>query len=89
MVVADSPLMTLQQNVSVSAIAAYTEMLENGSVPPPVEMDKDVIVEGNHRMVAGLLCDTFPPVTPGTRPLTVPIYPFSQINPDIDDWENR
>ena len=89
MVVADSSLMTLQQNVSVPAIAAYTEMLENGSVPPPVEMDKDVIVEGNHRMVAGLLCDTFPPVTPGTRPLTAPIYPFSQINPDVDDWGNR
>lgn len=85
MVVADSTLMTLQQLVSVPAIAAYTEMLENGSLPPSVEMDGNVIVEENHRMVAGLLCSTYPPVTPGSRPLTAPLYPFNKINPDIND----
>lgn len=88
-VVSKCPLLTLQQNVSVPVIAIYTNMLEKGSVSPPVEMDGDVIVEGNHRIVAALLCDTYPPVKPGTRPLSAPVYLFSQINPDIDDWGNR
>ncbi|EOY8346296.1 RHS repeat-associated core domain-containing protein, partial [Escherichia albertii] len=43
----------------------------------------------NIRMVAGLLCDKLPPVRPGTRSLSAPIYPFSQIFPELDDWGNR
>jgi hypothetical protein len=52
-------------------------------------MDGNVIVNGNHRMVAGLLCDKLPPERPGTRPLSAPLYPFSQIFPELDDWGNR
>uniref|UniRef100_UPI001A8E00BD RHS repeat domain-containing protein n=1 Tax=Escherichia albertii TaxID=208962 RepID=UPI001A8E00BD len=89
MVVAGSPLMTVQQKVSVPVVAHYVQMLEGGSGAPPVDMDGNVIVNGNHRMVAGLLCDKLPPERPGTRPLSAPLYPFSQIFPELDDWGNR
>ncbi len=89
MVVANSPLLTVQQKVSVPVVAHYVQMLEDGSGAPPVDMDGNVIVNGNHRMVAGLLCDKLPPERPGTRPLSAPLYPFSQIFPELDDWGNR
>lgn len=88
-VVAHSTLMTVQNKVSVPAVAAYTARLEIGDVPPPIQMDGNVIVGGNHRMVAGLLCNKLPPIEPGQRPLTRILYPFSQIEPDIVDWGNR
>ncbi len=64
MVVANSPLLTVQQKVSVPVVAHYVQMLEDGSGAPPVDMDGNVIVNGNHRMVAGLLCDKLPPERP-------------------------
>ncbi|HHC4736278.1 TPA: RHS element core protein, partial [Escherichia albertii] len=47
MVVAGSPLMTVQQKVSVPVVAHYVQMLEGGSGAPPVDMDGNVIVNGN------------------------------------------
>ncbi len=61
---ANSPLLTVQQKVSVPVVAHYVQMLEDGSGAPPVDMDGNVIVNGNHRMVAGLLCDKLPPERP-------------------------
>lgn len=87
--VSNCTLMTLQRRVSVSVIDLYTKMLEDNSVPPPVKMDGNVIVDGNHRMIAALLCDTEAPRVPGTRPLTREVYPLSEIEPDVDDWGNR
>jgi hypothetical protein len=87
--VSKSSLLTTQKAVSVPAVAAYTKMIEAGSTPPPVKMDGVTIVDGNHRMVAAMLCDVNPPVEPGTAPLSTPKYPFKDIYPDIVDWGNR
>ena len=87
--VSKSPLMTTQRAVSVPVIAAYTQMIEAGSAPPPVKMDGPLIVDGNHRMIAALLCDTMPPSTPGTAPISAPKYPLRDIQPDLTDWGNR
>ena len=48
---------TLQKSVSIPAVARYTALIERGSIAPPVKMDGNTIVDGNHRMVAGLLCN--------------------------------
>jgi hypothetical protein len=87
--VKDSTLLTQQEEVSVPVVAAYTMMIEQGSVPPPVKMDGQIIVDGNHRMVAAILCGTNPPIQASTASPSVPVYPFSAIQPTLTDWGNR
>lgn len=87
-VVQPTPWLALQDKVSVPAVARYTHLLESGSVAPPVKMDGNTIVEGNHRMVAGLLCNQLPAITPGTAPLSRQALPFKDIIPDSYDWGN-
>lgn len=56
------------------------------SIAPPVKMDGNTIVDGNHRMVAGLLCNQIPASTPGTALLSKPRIPLKDIQPDPIDW---
>lgn len=87
-VVANTSYQTNQRSVSVPAVARYTAMIEAGSIAPPVYMDSMLIVEGNHRMVAGLLCEQLPPIQPWASSLSKPRYLFSDIIPDVSDWGN-
>ena len=48
--------------------------------------DRNTIVDGNHRMVAGLLCNQIPASTPGTALLSKPRIPLKDIQPDPIDW---
>ncbi|QIA75991.1 hypothetical protein FEE42_00735 [Rodentibacter caecimuris] len=84
----NTPYYTLQSGVSIPMLRDYTLLIEQGSVPPAIKMDNNVIVEGNHRMVAGLLCDQIPPIAPGVVPpsQTYRIKPLKDIVPDIKDW---
>ena len=77
---------TLQKSVSIPAVVRYTALIERGSIAPPVKMDGNTIVDGNHRMVAGLLCNQIPASTPGTAPLSKPRIPLRDIQPDPIDW---
>ena len=86
MVTAKTSYLTLQKSVSIPAVARYTALIERGSIAPPVKMDGNTIVDGNHRMVAGLLCNQIPASTPGTAPLSKPRIPLKGIQPDPIDW---
>lgn len=86
MVTAKTSYLTLQKSVSIPAVARYTALIERGSIAPPVKMDGNTIVDGNHRMVAGLLCNQIPASTPGTAPLSKPRIPLRDIQPDPIDW---
>ena len=86
MVTAKTSYLTLQKSVSIPAVARYTALIERGSIAPPVKMDGNTIVDGNHRMVAGLLCNQIPASTPGTAPLSKPRIPLKDIQPDPIDW---
>ena len=79
MVTAKTSYLTLQKSVSIPAVARYTALIERGSIAPPVKMDGNTIVDGNHRMVAGLLCNQIPASTPGTAPLSKPRIPLRDI----------
>ena len=79
-------ILTLQKSVSIPAAARYTALIEKGSIAPPVKMDGNTIVDGNHRMVAGLLCNQIPASTPGTAPLSKPRIPLRDIQLDPIDW---
>ena len=82
-------MLTLQRAVSSPVVQVYANRIEGGSIPPPIAVDKNVIVEGNHRYIAGLLCNTQVPMMPGTAPLSAVPTPISGIMVDTFDWGNR
>jgi hypothetical protein len=59
-----STMQTLQGKVSLPMIQRYVKMLESGSVAPPIKVADGVIVEGNHRYVAGRLFGVEPVQAP-------------------------
>ncbi|MEO1805653.1 MAG: hypothetical protein AAFU33_12625, partial [Bacteroidota bacterium] len=49
----DTDMETLQDVVSLPMVQRYVKKLDDGLTPPPIKVDGNVIVEGNHRYVAG------------------------------------
>jgi YD repeat-containing protein len=72
--VAGSSMRTQQQYVSASVTQSYVDFIEGGGAIPPIKVDGDVIIDGNHRFIAGLLCREIPITIPGTANLTAPKY---------------
>ena len=48
-----STMKTVQGQVSQPMVERYVRMLEAGKTPPAIQVDAGVIVNGNHRYVAG------------------------------------
>ncbi|MCX2962421.1 RHS domain-containing protein [Rodentibacter heylii] len=82
----NTPYYTLQTRVSIPIIGRYTKLIEQGSLAPEVKMDGNTIVDGNHRMIAGLLCDKIPPTTPSTAPISKERKPLKDLILDPIDW---
>jgi len=57
---------TTQNAVSLPAIQRYVDRLNAGEKAPPIKMDSNVIVDGNHRYIAGKVQGTLPEVQAGT-----------------------
>ncbi len=86
-----SSMKTLQGGVSLPAIERYVRMLESGSAAPAIKVADDVIIEGNHRYVAGRIF--------GKEPESVPwaispsqqsrIKPVNELKIDPTDWGNK
>lgn len=84
-----STMSTLQAKVSLPMVQRYVKMLESGSISPPIKVANGVIVEGNHRYVAGRIF--------GVEPAQVPyvispsqmdrIVPIQKTVVDLLDWE--
>ncbi|PIR19440.1 MAG: hypothetical protein COV48_01995, partial [Elusimicrobia bacterium CG11_big_fil_rev_8_21_14_0_20_64_6] len=81
-----SEMKTLQPSISSPGVQTYVDMIENGLLPSPIKTAGDLIVDGNHRYIAGLLCGIEVDRTPGTAPLSLPRYPIRQIKIDELDW---
>jgi RHS repeat-associated protein len=77
-----SSMRTLQPSVSANVVQFYVEAIESGSQIQDIKIDEDVIVDGNHRYIATLLCNTKAPVWPYTRPLSVPPIPIQMLRID-------
>ena len=87
-----SPYMTIQGAVSAPAIQAYVNMVRAGSVAiPAIKVDGNVIVDGNHRHIAGLLCNISVPTIPWiASPSGLErAIPVRNIRVDTADWGNR
>jgi len=86
----DAPLKTQQDGgISMPAIQRYVTRLENGEIPPPIKVDKGIIVDGNHRYVAGRVFGKEPEQVPwvGGRPNNA--IDWSEIPISPVDWGNK
>ncbi|MEQ1950424.1 hypothetical protein [Mesorhizobium sp. CN2-181] len=79
-------LKTQQGRVSLPTIRKYVDMLKSGSKPPPIRVDEGIIVEGNHRYIAGRIYKQEPPIQPwaGGRPDRV--VPWEKVEIDKAEW---
>jgi RHS repeat-associated protein len=74
--------------ISRPMVERYVTMLELGGVPPPIKVDGNMIVDGNHRYVAGRVFGVEPPIQswPGGRPQRA--IPWDEIPISPIDWSN-
>ena len=85
-----STLTSPQGKVSLPIVERYVRRLEAGDLPPAIKVDGNVIVEGNHRYVAGRVFGTEPPITPGTLAPSQAsrVKPIQETVVDPADWGN-
>lgn len=67
----DAPLKSQQAaGVSLPRIQEYVDRIQAGEIPPPIKVDGAMIVDGNHRYIAGRIAGSEPEIQPwaGGRP---------------------
>lgn len=86
-----STMQTTQNSVSLPAIKRYVEMLKSGSASPAIKVADGVIVDGNHRYIAGRIMGIEPPQVPGTLAPSMKALakPIQQIKIDPLAWPNH
>lgn len=73
-------------------VRAYVDRLAAGEIAPPIQVVDGVIVEGNHRYIAGRLFGAEPAQTVGAvapSQANRPIVSWDEIFLDPTDWGNR
>ncbi len=85
------PAFGVQGAVSLPAIQRYVDRLLAGETPPPIRMDGDLIVDGNHRYIAARILGRYVEVTQWTSPgsLQSKRSSISNISIDLADWGNH
>ena len=83
-----STMQTLQGKVSLPMVQRYVKMLQEGLIAPPIKVADGIIVEGNHRYIAGRLFGVEPAqvpylVSPSQMNRAVPIQ---KTIVDLLDW---
>ncbi|NOW95865.1 hypothetical protein FHW89_002529 [Mucilaginibacter sp. SG564] len=86
-----STMQTTQGVVSLPVVQRYVNMLDAGSEAPAIKVAGDVIVEGNHRFVAGRIVGQEPAQVPGNlSPSQAPmVKPIQSTKVDPLDWGNK
>lgn len=80
-------LKTRQPGVSVPMLQRYYDRLGEGDKPPAIKVADGVIVEGNHRYLAGLAFGKLPEIQEWTASSSAgPIVPWANVNFDPVDW---
>ena len=83
----DAPLSSQQTGgVSLPKVQQYVDKLSAGETPPAIKVDGNMIVDGNHRYIAGRIFGQDPPIQPwaGGRPDGA--VPWSDIKISPNDW---
>jgi RHS repeat-associated protein len=83
-----STMKTLQSSVSIPMVENYVRLLEGGSQAPAIKVAEGVIIDGNHRYIAGRLFGSEPAIVPGTMSASSAplIRPVQQLAFDPLDW---
>ena len=86
-----SELQTTQNAISKPVVESYVGRLQAGEAAPAIKVDGKVIVDGNHRYVAGRLVGQEPAQTAGTLSPSQAgkVQPVQNIKIDPSDWGNR
>ncbi len=86
-----STMKSLQGEVSLPMVKRYVKMLESGNVAPAIKVADGVIIEGNHRYVAGRLFGVEPPIVPGTMSPSQAnrIVPIQQTKVSLLDFDGH
>jgi hypothetical protein len=83
----DAPLKSQQKGgISLPKVQEFVDKLNAGEAPPAIKVDKGIIVEGNHRYIAGRITGKSPPVQEwaGGRPERV--VPWEQMPVSPNKW---
>jgi len=86
-----STMKTIQSEVSLPVVKRYVDKLEAGETAPPIKVDNGVIVDGNHRFVAGRIYGKEPATVPGVVPrgLKPLIRPVTELKVNSIDYGNN
>ena len=83
---ANAALRSRQHAVSWPKVQRFVERLREGEEPPAIQVDGDVIVDGYHRYVAGMIVGRHPPTRPGRVGYAKPPIPWKDVTFDLEDW---
>jgi filamentous hemagglutinin len=80
-----------QDGVSLPMIQRYVDKLLKGDIAPPIKMDGDVIVDGNHQYIAAKILGKVPEIVPGilTSDKASKKRPTVELEISPLDWDNR
>jgi hypothetical protein len=84
-VMKDAPLKSQQQKgVSLPRVQEYVDELLSGNVPPAIKVDGGMLVDGNHRYIAGRIVGKEPPIQEwlGGRPQDAVDWNHIKIKPE-------
>lgn len=85
----DAPLKTQQRSVSQPVIQRYVNKLQSGEEAPPIHVDGGIIVDGNHRYIAGRIVGQEPLQTPWPGGSLQRVIIWHDLAIDHFDWGNK
>lgn len=83
---ADVPLQTLQGAVSLPRVQSAVDDLAGGSPAPPIRVDGTIIVDRNHRYIAGRIMDDLPAIQPWPGGNPTRVIPWGNQVIDPTEW---
>jgi hypothetical protein len=75
--------------ISLPLVQQYVNRLCNHEVPPPIKTDGQIIVDGNHRYVAGLIVGDEPQVQPRLGGKADQVVPWQGVKIDNKSWSDE
>jgi len=82
----DVPLQSQQGAVSLPKVQSAVDQLAAGSPAPPIRVDGSIIVDGNHRYIAGQIMDDVPAIQPWPGGNSSRVVPWWKQVIDPTDW---
>jgi len=84
----DAKLLATQKRISGPMIQDYHKKLGEGKIPPPIKIENNLIIEGHHRYLAGMIFGKLPESIPWTAPFSVDKIFWKEIIVDEIDWRD-